>query len=102
MVTNSGVRWRKKKPLLRYGRVLQARFSTDRHAGARATMCSLRRPHMKQSSALRLYLGGLCATFAGAWVTDSTGSMLPLAMGASVALMCTVPLVSKLWARRRH
>ena len=57
---------------------------------------------MKQSSALRLYLGGLCATFAGAWATELTGSMFPLAMGASVALMCTAPLVSKLWTRRRH
>ena len=57
---------------------------------------------MKQSSALRLYLGGLCATFGGAWLTEVTGSMLPLAMGASVTLMCTAPLVSKLWNRRRQ
>ena len=44
----------------------------------------------------RRYLAGLCATFVGAWATDVTGSMLPLALGASIALMCTVPLVRTL------
>lgn len=56
---------------------------------------------MLKSVDFRRYLAGLCATFAGAWATELTGSMLPLALGASVTLMCTVPLVRKLWTRRR-
>ncbi len=56
---------------------------------------------MKFSRELRCYLAGLCATFAGAWATEATGSMLPLALGASVTLMCTAPLVRSLWKRRR-
>lgn len=50
----------------------------------------------------RRYLAGLCATFIGAWATDLTGSMLPLALGASITLMCTVPLVRALWGGRRR
>lgn len=50
---------------------------------------------------LRHYLAGLSATFAGALGTELTGSMLPLALGASVTLMCTVPVVRSLWNRRR-
>jgi hypothetical protein len=50
---------------------------------------------------LRQYFVGLAATFAGAWLTDLTGSMLPLAMGASLSLLCTAPLVRQLWTRRR-
>ena len=57
---------------------------------------------MKFSPELRAYLAGLCATFAGAWVTEVTGSMLPLALGASVALMCTASLVRSLLRRRRR
>ncbi len=39
--------------------------------------------------------------FVGAWLTDLTGSVLPLALGASALLMCTVPLVKEIWAGRR-
>ena len=56
---------------------------------------------MNPSRELLRYLAGLFATFVGAWATDVTESMLPLALGASVTLMCTVPLVRKLWSRRR-
>lgn len=48
------------------------------------------------------YLGGLVLLFAGAWWTELTDSMFPLAMGASAALMCTVPLVRQLWTRKRR
>ena len=54
---------------------------------------------MFKSVEFRRYLAGLCATFAGAWMTDLTGSMLPLALGASITLMCTVPVVRTLWGR---
>lgn len=47
------------------------------------------------------YLTGLAATFAGALGTEVTGSMLPLALGASVTLMWTVPVVRCLWNKRR-
>ena len=47
------------------------------------------------------YLAGLACTFVGAWLTDLTGSMLPLALGASVSLMCTAPLVRQIWTRKR-
>ena len=57
---------------------------------------------MFKSFEFRRYLAGLCATFAAAWATDVTGSMLPLALGASVTLMCTVPLVRTLWGRLRR
>jgi hypothetical protein len=52
--------------------------------------------------ALPRYIAGLLATFIGAWLTGVTQSMLPLAMGASVALMCTVPLVRQIWTRKRR
>lgn len=47
------------------------------------------------------YLTGLCATFAGAWGTELTDSMLPLALGASATLLCTLPVVKSLWKRQR-
>lgn len=50
---------------------------------------------------LRHYAGGLAGLFVGAWLTDLTGSVLPLALGASALLMCTVPLVKEIWAGRR-
>lgn len=56
---------------------------------------------MNPSRELRRYFAGLFATFVGAWATEVTESMLPLALGASITLMCTVPLVRKLWAGRR-
>ncbi|MBC7954730.1 MAG: hypothetical protein H7Y33_02515 [Cytophagales bacterium] len=47
-----------------------------------------------------LYGAGLACTFAGAWLTEITGSLLPIAMGASVTLMCTVQVVRSLRAKR--
>jgi hypothetical protein len=55
---------------------------------------------MLKNAALLRYFFGLAATFLGAWLTDVTGSMLPLALGASITLMCTVPLVRHLWSRK--
>ena len=55
---------------------------------------------MKLNRDLGRYLLGLAATFVGAWGAQLTGSMLPLALGASTTLMCTVPLVRRLWGRR--
>jgi predicted Na+-dependent transporter len=48
------------------------------------------------------YLVGLAATFAGAYGTELTQSMLPLALGAAVSLMTTAPFVRTLWSRRRR
>jgi hypothetical protein len=56
---------------------------------------------MRKNAELHRYLAGMAATFAGAWLTGVTGSMLPLAMGASVTLMCTAPLVRRIWAGKR-
>jgi hypothetical protein len=56
---------------------------------------------MRKTAPLQRYFAGLAATFVGAWLTDVTGSMLPLALGASITLMCTVPLVRNLWYRKR-
>ena len=57
---------------------------------------------MLKTTAFRRYLIGLFATFAGAWGTDLTGSMIPLALGASVALMCTAALVREIRTRGRR
>lgn len=56
---------------------------------------------MHKNFVFHRYLVGLTATFAGAWVTDLTNSMVPLALGASVSLMCTAPLVRQIWTRKR-
>jgi hypothetical protein len=56
---------------------------------------------MKAGRELRTYAAGMLATFTGAWGTAVSDSMLPLALGASLSLMCTVPLVRKLWRGRR-
>ena len=58
-------------------------------------MTSLRKRHLQH------YTAGLGATFLGAWLTAETGSMLPLACGAAVAVMCTGVLVKSLWRGRR-
>jgi hypothetical protein len=42
---------------------------------------------------LRNYLFGIASIVIGAGATSATDSMLPLAMGAAVAVMCTVSLV---------
>lgn len=57
--------------------------------------------NVKRSTNFRLYLTGMSATLAGAWVTESTGSMLPLALGAALTLMCTVRVVHAVWTRKR-
>ena len=54
-----------------------------------------------RTKSLRRYGAGLLATFAGAWLTAETGSMLPLALGAAAALMCTASLVRAIWSGRR-
>ncbi len=56
---------------------------------------------MLMSTTFRRYLIGLTATFAGAWGTGLTGSMVPLALGASISLMRTAPLVREIWTRAR-
>ena len=48
---------------------------------------------------LRLYLLGHGLILVGAWLMDLTGSMLPMALGASAALMLSVPLLKQLTAR---
>lgn len=53
------------------------------------------KPHL-----FRHYGAGLTCIFAGAWLTEVTGSFLPLAMGASVALICTASVVRSILARR--
>jgi hypothetical protein len=45
------------------------------------------------------YLVGLAATFAGAWLTGETGSWIPLALGASMSLMTTLPFAKALWKK---
>ena len=57
---------------------------------------------MLKTSAFRRYLVGLLATFLGAGFTNQTGSMWPLALGASASILCTVPLVIQLWNRQRN
>lgn len=46
------------------------------------------------------YLIGLGCAFAGAWLTDVTGSMLPLALGAAMAVVQTPPLVRAVWSKK--
>jgi hypothetical protein len=48
---------------------------------------------------MRLYLLGHGLILLGAWLTDVTGSMLPMALCASAALMLSVPLLKQLTAR---
>ena len=52
-----------------------------------------------RSRVSRLYAAGMGCTFAGAWWSGETGSMAPLALGASAALICSAPLVIALWQR---
>jgi hypothetical protein len=56
---------------------------------------------MFRNPPLRLYLLGHAFILAGAWLMDLTGSMLPMALGASAALMLSMPLVKQLTARWR-
>ena len=48
----------------------------------------------------RHYVIGLICTFAGAWLTGVTGSMLPLALGAAAAILQTPPLVRAIWSKK--
>jgi len=48
----------------------------------------------------RLYGVGLACMFVGAWFTELSGSLLPLALGASVTLMCTFQVVKTIRAKR--
>ena len=57
--------------------------------------------NVKRSTTFRLYLTGMSATMAGAWATESTGSMLPLALGAAFTLMCTARVLHAIWTRKR-
>ena len=52
------------------------------------------------SKAFRGHALGLCAVVVGASWSESSGSMLPLAMGSALALMTTVGLVRDI--RKRH
>ena len=52
------------------------------------------------SKACRVHALGLCAVVGGAGLSESSGSMLPLAMGSALALMTTVGLVREI--RRRN
>jgi hypothetical protein len=45
------------------------------------------------------YLAGLACTFAGAWLTGVTGSLIPLALGASASVMCTTSVVRRICQR---
>ena len=56
---------------------------------------------MKPNREFRTYLAGLCATFAGAWATGESGSMLPLACGAAAWAMLSVPLLRRLLGSRQ-
>lgn len=52
-----------------------------------------------QGRPLRLYLLGLALIFVGAWAMAETGSMLPMALASSAALMLNVPLLRRLLRR---
>ena len=53
------------------------------------------------SKAFRVHALGLCAIVGGAGLSESSGSMLPLAMGSALALMTTVGLVREIRKRNR-
>ena len=51
---------------------------------------------------LKLYAAGHASLLAGAWAMQVSGSMLPMALGASACLMLTVPLVRHFMAKKAH
>ncbi|MBV9890728.1 MAG: hypothetical protein JO090_07575 [Rhizobacter sp.] len=53
---------------------------------AKTTNSALARP-------LKLYATGHAILLGGAWMMQTTGSMLPMALAGSACLMLTVPLV---------
>ena len=52
------------------------------------------------STTVRHYVGGLVCTVAGAWLTEVTGSLLPLSLGGAVLVMATFPVVRAIQAQR--
>lgn len=52
--------------------------------------------------AWRLYVVGQVLVLVGAGSINASGSMLPMALASSAALMLTMPLVSHLWRSRRR
>jgi len=46
-----------------------------------------------------LYAIGLGCVLAGAWLNEVSGSLIPLALGASASLMCTFRVVKRIRAR---
>src|SRR5690349_20980348 len=69
-------------PRIGYDCVLQGIFSGGCEAWAIREWLTRGEPMLKPAS-IRRYLVALSATFAGAWAMDLTGSMIPLALGAS-------------------
>jgi len=45
------------------------------------------------TTVVRNYVSGLVCTGLGAWLTEISGSLLPLALGGAALVMATVPLV---------
>lgn len=54
---------------------------------------------ISRQRAFRLYALGQGAILVGAYLMHHTGSMMPLALGASAGLMLTAPLVKSFGAR---
>jgi hypothetical protein len=52
-----------------------------------------------RNPAMRWYLLGYVFILLGAWLMEAMQSMLPMALGASAALMLAVPLLRQLGAR---
>ena len=59
-------------------------------------------PRRPLRRALRAYLLGLGGVVVGAGLSDWSGSLLPLALAGSAALMLTVSLVRRIAAARRR
>ena len=62
-----------------------------------ATMFFIR--SLLRNPAMRLYLLGYVFILLGAWLMEATHSMLPMALGASAAIMLAMPLRRQLGAR---
>lgn len=54
---------------------------------------------MSRPPILQAYLVGLSCTLLGAWGTECTGSMLPLALGAAATAMQTVATIKAVLRR---
>ena len=57
-----------------------------------AIMSILRRP------VYRNYAIAQVCTFAGVWLTEVTGSMLPIALATSALLLTVVPMLRAIWS----